>query len=59
MSTLIHLGLNVDAEGAPVPAASVPELGVEPLDLWRETAVRYKTELEGTARARVKVRPVP
>jgi len=59
VSTLVHLGLNVDAEGAPVPAATLAELGVEPETLWRELAERYDSELRGAAHARAKVRAVP
>lgn len=59
VSTLIHLGVNVDAEGAPVPAADLGELGVEARALAGEVLERYPAEMAGIARARWKVRAVP
>jgi hypothetical protein len=57
-SGLIHLGLNVVAEGAPVPAAGLSELGVEARDLAQAVMAAYAAEVESIAAAQRKVRPV-
>lgn len=59
VSTLIHFGINVDPEGAPVSAVGLAELGVEPLAFARELMRRLALELESVRGARVKVRGVP
>jgi hypothetical protein len=59
MSGLMHLGLNIIAEGAPVPAADLTELGIEPRALALEILATYAAELESVATAQRKVRPVP
>ncbi|HUT74363.1 MAG TPA: DUF366 family protein [Armatimonadota bacterium] len=57
-SGLIHLGLNVIAAGAPVPAAALCELGAEPRALAQAVIAAYATELAAVAAAQRKVRPV-
>lgn len=57
-SSLIHLGINVRPEGAPVPAVGLEELGVDAKDLLRELLEAYKNELETAAYAETKVRTV-
>jgi hypothetical protein len=59
VSTLIHLGINVDARGAPVAAIDLRELGIDAVALGREVLNRYVEEIEGAGRARCKVRSVP
>jgi len=57
-SALIHLGLNVIAEGAPVPAADLAEMGIEPRALALEMMPRYAAEMASLASAQRKVRRV-
>lgn len=58
-SALIHLGINVDPEGAPVPAVGLGELGVGPTGFAEELLERYRSEVESVRYATTKVRPVP
>jgi len=57
-SGLIHLGLNIIAAGAPVPAAALPELGASPQELAEAVMAGYAAEMESVAAAQHKVRPV-
>ncbi len=59
VSTLIHLGINIDPEGAPVPAIGLQELNVEPQGFAGELMDGFAAELRSIALARAKVRPVP
>lgn len=59
VSSLIHLGINVDPAGAPVPAIGLDELAIDPAAFARELLDAYASELAGIAHACVKVRPVP
>ncbi|WP_457614324.1 DUF366 family protein [Methanopyrus sp.] len=45
--SLVHLGINVTAEGVPVPASSLRDLGYhgDPLDLGRRVAVEFVREV--------------
>ncbi|HIE11975.1 MAG TPA: DUF366 family protein [Desulfotomaculum sp.] len=61
VSTMIHFGINVNAEGAPVPAAGLVDLGLpgnEVFNLAREVLDGYAKEIEGVGIARCKVRGV-
>lgn len=55
---LIHLGINIDAGGAPVKTLSLGELAIAPDAFACEVARRYNEELEMVRRACAKVRPV-
>lgn len=55
---MIHLGINVDPEGAPVAAVGLSELGVPPLELLETLLDRYRRELSSLAYAETKVRSV-
>ncbi len=55
---LIHLGINVDPAGAPVPAIGLAELDVDPKDLLSELLERYTHELHTAGHAETKVRTV-
>jgi uncharacterized protein len=57
-SCVIHLGINIDPAGAPVPAVGLAELGLEPRALLEELLARYRRELETAAHAQTKVRTV-
>jgi hypothetical protein len=58
VSVLLHLGVNIDAEGAPVDAIGLQDLGVDAKLLTEEVLAWFKTEYESVARACVKVRAV-
>jgi hypothetical protein len=58
-ATLIHLGINVDPAGAPVPAIGLGEMGVEPRVLLGGLLERYAAEMESCRHAEAKVRRVP
>ena len=57
-STLIHLGINVNPDGAPVPAVGLEELRISENELLDELLKRYGHELETAAYAENKVRTV-
>jgi len=59
VSSLIHLGINVDPAGAPVPAVGLAELGIEPRTLLHDLLSRYSRELASAAHAATKVKTVP
>ncbi len=59
VSTLIHLGINIDPTGAPVAAIGLAELGVDPSQFAQELMAAYVAELDSARVARCKVRPVP
>jgi len=58
VSVLLHLGLNIDAEGAPVSAVGLGDLNIDPKVLTRKILNWFETEFESVERATVKVRPV-
>ena len=58
-SALIHLGININPDGAPVPAVGLEELNVEPRGLLAELLDRYIVELQSCRHAEQKVRNVP
>ncbi len=57
-STLIHTGLNVVGEGAPVPAIGLQELGIVPPPFADAIMACYADEIETMSAATRKVRPV-
>ncbi len=59
VSTLIHLGLNIDPTGAPVAAVGLEELGLQATQIAPEVMQAYVTEMESCVAARSKVRGVP
>ena len=50
-SCLIHLGINIDPAGAPVPAVGLAELGIEPATLLAGLLDRYCNELASCGHA--------
>src|SRR5690606_6658017 len=58
VSQLIHIGINIDPQGAPVPAVGLQELGVEPREWTRLVLGRIAEEWADIDWARSKVRPV-
>ena len=60
VSILLHLGINIDSEGAPVAATGLKlHLGETQIhELITTVLVRFETEFKSVHRASVKVRPV-
>ena len=58
-SCLIHLGINVDPGGAPVPAVGLSEMRIDAREVLTELLTRYGGELAAVAHAATKVRTVP
>jgi hypothetical protein len=59
VSTLMHVGLNIETEGTPVKTAGLKQLGVPDISAFAENVMlRYKTELERIYEARCKVRGI-
>ena len=58
VSGVVHLGVNVDARGAPVEAIGLNELGVDEGAFVRELLARYEEETRSILRACRKARPV-
>jgi hypothetical protein len=58
VSQLLHIGINVDPAGAPVPAVGLLELGVEPTAFAREALSRFAAEMQSVWDATTKVMPV-
>jgi hypothetical protein len=58
VSGLIHLGINVTAEGVPVRAACLRDLGLEPERIALEVMKRFLEEVASMEAATHKVRPV-
>ena len=58
VSVLLHLGVNIDASGAPVSAIGLNDIGVDPKVLTDFILSWFAHEFESVERAVVKVRPV-
>ena len=56
VSALIHLGINIDPAGAPVPAIGLEELGVDSDQAGESIAHAYADEMRQVAAACTKVR---
>lgn len=58
VSTLLHFGVNIDADGAPVAAVGLREFpGLDAEALGRAVLGRWETEVNSMERARCKVLP--
>jgi hypothetical protein len=58
ISTLIHLGINIETEGAPVPAVGLAQWDIAPEALAKSFLQRLEKEYEDIWEATYKVRPV-
>jgi hypothetical protein len=58
VSQLLHVGINVDPKGAPVPAVGLSEMGIEPQVFAKLALERFAEEWESVEWACAKVRPV-
>ena len=55
VSTLVHIGINVSGQGAPIPVSSLQELGVEAREFGESILKRFSDEFDEVQFARVKV----
>ncbi|MDD3364368.1 MAG: DUF366 family protein [Syntrophomonas sp.] len=59
VSTLIHIGLNIETEGTPVKTAGLKEIGINDISAFANNVMlSYKRELERIYEARCKVRGI-
>jgi uncharacterized protein len=59
ISTLIHVGINIETEGTPVKTVGLNQLGIADISSFAENVMlRYKRELERIYEARCKVRGI-
>jgi hypothetical protein len=58
VSQLLHIGINVDPTGAPVPAVGLAELSVDATSFAREALTRFAAEMNSVWDATTKVMPV-
>ncbi len=58
VSVLLHFGVNVDPEGAPVNAGGLLELGIDPKELVKDLLTEFQQEYKSISKASVKVRAV-
>ena len=58
VSVLLHLGINIDATGAPVSAIGLSDFLIDPKKLTEYVLTWFAKEFESVERATVKVRPV-
>jgi hypothetical protein len=59
ISTLIHIGLNIETDGTPVKTVGLRELGIADISAFAENVMlSYKRELERIKEARCKVRGI-
>ncbi|MHC4662470.1 MAG: DUF366 family protein [Planctomycetota bacterium] len=58
VSTMIHLGINIETDGTPVPTAGLAELGIKTEPFSERVMEAYAMELDSIRLARAKVRRV-
>jgi hypothetical protein len=58
VSTKIHFGVNIRAEGAPVPAKGLADYGVDPAAFAQGVLGAYAAECDSVGAARAKVRGI-
>ena len=58
VSQLLHIGINIDPEGAPVDAVGLDELGVDAMSWAQQSLQQIQKELAQVEWACAKVRPV-
>ncbi|MFZ3063084.1 MAG: DUF366 family protein [Actinomycetota bacterium] len=59
VSTLIHVGLNIKSEKAPVPAIGLKKIGIDARILADQILQSFREEIAGVRLARAKVKGVP
>lgn len=58
VSAVFHVGINIDPQGAPVPAVGLSELGVDPGEYGQRVLDAYAEECQSVEKALRKVRSV-
>jgi hypothetical protein len=58
VSVLMHVGINIDPKGAPVPAVGLAEIGVDPARIVSSFSERFMKEWNDMKWACTKVRPM-
>jgi hypothetical protein len=58
VSVLMHVGINIDPAGAPVPAVGLQELGLDPVQMMSSFSERFLKEWNDMKWACTKVRPM-
>ncbi|EKD41431.1 MAG: hypothetical protein ACD_73C00723G0004 [uncultured bacterium] len=58
VSTLIHVGFNIESHDTPVPTRGLKDFGLNPHAFARSVMNRYVAEMTGVTWAKAKVRPV-
>ncbi len=58
VSTLIHIGLNITREGAPVKVSCLKDYGIDPRKFAMTVMRRYHDEISSVSASRVKVKSV-
>lgn len=58
ISAMIHLGINIENEGTPVPTCSLKDFAIEPVAFADEVLKRFSTEYDSIIGATQKVRPL-
>jgi len=58
VSGLIHLGVNINSDGTPVPTISLVDLGINISDFQKGILAAFREEIDSMNWARCKVRPV-
>lgn len=57
ISVLVHMGINIETEGTPVPTSGLKELNVDPLAFAAEVLEKTAQDIAGFRIARCKVSP--
>ncbi|NBX91762.1 MAG: DUF366 family protein [Proteobacteria bacterium] len=55
VSVLVHLGINVETQGTPIPTAGLQELWLDPWELASEVLEKFQQDIEQFKKARAKV----
>lgn len=58
VSAMIHLGINIENTGTPVPTCALSDLGIEPKEFSLELMQRFSAEYKSIVGATQKVRPL-
>lgn len=58
VSCLIHTGINISSKNTPLPTKGLADYGINPHALATGVMNRYRAEIDGIMKARVKVRAV-
>ena len=57
VSVLVHLGINVDTKGTPLPTAGLAEIWLDPWEIATQVLEKFRVDAQTWKKARVKVLP--